>query len=64
MEEKQYDYSVNLSIDSVKLIHHCITERIKFWEGSPARPAEEQEHLWVLRDGFYSIILEDTFHNM
>lgn len=61
---EEYDYSVNLSIGDVKLIHHCITERIRLWEGSPARPPEEQEHLWKLRDGFYSIILEDTFHNM
>ena len=60
---KQYDYSVDLTIDDVKLIHHCVTKRLEMWEGSPARPAEEQEHLWALRDNLFKIILEDQYTN-
>jgi hypothetical protein len=57
-------YNVTVSIHDVNLLHHCITKRIEQWEGSPSRPAEEQEHLWYLRDSFYRIVLEHKFKYM
>ena len=57
-------YDLNLSIQDVYLMYHCVCKRIETWEGHPARPAEEQEHLWYLRDWLYRIILEEKFNNM
>jgi len=56
-------YEVALHIEQIKLLHYCVLERIRLWEGSPARPAEEQTHLYQLRDTLYAMILDDTFHN-
>jgi len=63
-DELEYDYSVNLTIEDIHLLHHCVQKRIETWEGSPARPWGEQEHLWYLRDSMYRMILEYKFENM
>lgn len=63
-EPKEPNYSVGLSIQDVYLLHHCVIKRLEMWEGYPARPAEEQEHLWYLRDNLYRMILEYRFENM
>ena len=58
------DYTVNLRIEDIRLLHHCVIKRLEMWEGSPARPAEEQEHLWYLRDSLYRMVLDYTFENL
>ncbi len=63
-EEGGYDYTFDMRIEDIRLLHQCIEYRIKYWEGSPARPPEEQEHLWRLRDGLAAALLDYTFHNM
>ena len=57
-EEFQYDYQIKLKIEDIRLLHHCVIKRLEKWEGFPARPAEEQEHLWYMRDSLYRIILD------
>ena len=44
------DYEIGLKIGDIRLMHHCVNETIRLWPGAPARPIEEQEHLWYLRD--------------
>jgi len=61
---QDFDYSVNLTIEDIRLLHHCVIKRIEMWEGSPARPPEEQEHLWYMRDSLYRMILEYKFENL
>ena len=56
------DYIVNLRIDDIRLLYSCVLKRIETWEGSPARPPEEQEHLWYMRDSLYRIILDYRFN--
>ncbi len=63
-EEKYYDYQVQLRIEDIRLLHHCVQKRIETWEGSPARNPTEQEHLWFLRDSLYRMILEYKFENL
>ena len=63
-EPKEPHYSVELSIQDVYLLHHCVNETIKNWPGSPARPWGEQEHLWYLRNNLYRMMLEYRFENM
>jgi len=53
-----------LTIEDIRLLHHCVLKRIENWEGSPARHPMEQEHLWYLRDSLYRMILEYKFENM
>ena len=61
---EDYDYTVHLTIEDIRLLHHCVTKRIENWEGSPARPADEQEHLWYLRDSMFRMLLEYKYENM
>jgi len=63
-EESGYDYQVQLGIEDIRLLHHCVQKRIETWEGSPARHPTEQEHLWFLRDSLYRMILEYKFENL
>ena len=60
-ESDQFDYQVELKIDDIRLLRHCVEETIRLWPGSPARPAEEQEHLRHLRDTMYRMILDYSF---
>ena len=62
--DKLPDYTFDMSIDDVRLLHQCVLKRIETWEGSPARPPEEQEQLWKLRDGLYTAILDYNFYNL
>ena len=63
-ETPEYDYQVDLKIEDIYLLHHCVNETFKNWPGAPARPVEEQEHLRYLRDSMYRMILEYRFDNM
>jgi hypothetical protein len=58
------DYIVDLRIEDIRLLHHCVIKRIEMWEGSPARPPEEQEHLWVMRDSLYRMMLDYQFNEL
>jgi hypothetical protein len=63
-EQDQYDYMVALTIDDIRLIHHSVQETIKYWPGAPARPYDEQERLWALRDNVYRMMLDYQFREM
>lgn len=66
MEEEFDDgyYQLDVSIEDIYLLYHCVQETIKNWPGSPARPVEEQGQLWELRDNLYRCILDHKFHEM
>jgi hypothetical protein len=61
-EENEYDYQVNLTIEDIRLLQHCVQETLKYWPGSPARPADEQEHLWYMRDSLFRITMDYNFN--
>ena len=61
-EEEMFDYTVDLTIHDVRLLHHCVQETIRTWPGSPARDPEEQEHMWHLRDSLYRIMLDYVYN--
>ena len=63
-EQNDYDYEVKLRIEDVRLLYHCVQKRIETWEGSPARPWGEQEHLWYLRVSLFRMILDYKYNNM
>ena len=63
-ETPEFDYQVDLRIEDIYLLHHCVDETFKNWPGAPARPVEEQEHLRYLRESLYRMMLEYRFENM
>ena len=62
MNDNQPDYTVNLTIEDIRLLYHCVEQGIKYWPGSPARPVGEQERMWYLRDSMYRMILDYQFN--
>jgi len=62
MNDNQPDYTVNLTIEDIRLLYHCVEQGIKYWPGSPARDVGEQEHMWYLRDSMYRMILDYQFN--
>ena len=64
MEEEEFSYNCNFSIEDIHLLHQCVLKRIENWEGSPARHPTEQEHLWYLRASLYRMVLEYKFENL
>jgi hypothetical protein len=56
----EYDYTVDLTIKDIYLLHNCVTQKIKLWSGGDPN---EQEHLFYLRDSLYRMILEYKFEN-
>jgi len=62
-ENFKYDYTMHITIDDVRLMHYSIEQAIKYWPGSPARPQEEQEHMWHIRDQFQRMMLDYSFQN-
>lgn len=60
-EDKRVFYNIEMEYRNVRLLYHCVQETIRLWPGSPARPAEEQEHLKQLRDDIYRAVLDYSF---
>lgn len=61
-EDEQIFYTIEVPYESVRLLYHCVTETIRTWPGSPARPAQEQEDLKILRDNLYRAVLDYSFN--
>lgn len=57
-DEDVMGFNIDFTDDEVRLMYYAVQEALRVWPGSPARPAEEQENLWMLRDSFYRMILE------
>lgn len=57
-ESDQMGFMVELTDEEVSLLLYAVKEAIRVWPGSPARPAEEQEHLWSMRDDLFRMTLE------
>ena len=64
MDEQIPDYHLNLSIEDIHLLYHCVCKRIETWEGFPSRHPQEQEHLIYLKSELYKCILDFKFRNM
>ena len=56
--EEQMGFHVEITDEHVKVLHYAVSEAIRVWPGSPARPAEEQETLLFLKDRLFRMVLE------
>jgi len=60
----EHEYTLTTDINGIKNLKSSIDYLLQVWPGSPARPAEEQEDLWRLRDQLNACILQHTFDNL
>ena len=60
-DEEVMGFMMELTDDEVRTLRYAVEEAIRVWPGSPARPAEEQEALYALRDSFFRMILEMSY---
>lgn len=60
-DEDVMGFMMELTDDEVRTLRYAVDEAIRVWPGSPARPAEEQQKLWDLRDSFFRMVLEMSF---
>lgn len=58
MEEVRY--GIELDIGSVRLVYKAINEMLEKWPGGDAM---EQDNLYVLKNGFYKILLENQYQS-
>ena len=59
----EFDYQVDLKIEDIYLLHHCVEETFKNWPGAPARPAEEQEYLQKLKMQLFAMMADYQLEN-
>ena len=66
MDEEQGDWycTVEMGIDEVRMLYSHVCYSLEMWPGSPARPAEEQEYLRILKMRLFSMITEYSFYNI
>ena len=57
------DFTIFVTINDVRALHYCVEEGIKKWPGSPARPQEEQEIMWKMKEQLVRMILEHSYEN-
>ena len=58
--EEEWILTMNMGIDEVRMLYDHICYSIKMWPGAPARPAEEQEYLQILKNRLFAMIMEHT----
>ena len=59
-EDYKPDYSIDLSIEDIRLLHKCVRTTIAQWPGGDP---SEQERLFFLRESLYRIILDYNFYD-
>ena len=60
----EHEYTLTTDINGIKNLKSSVEYLLSVWPGSPARPAEEQEALWKLRDQLQAMIFEYNFYNL
>lgn len=64
MDNDSSTFQLNLQIEDIHLLYHCVCKRIETWEGYPSRHPQEQEHLNYLKSELYKCILDFKFRDM
>ena len=61
MNDDVMGFMVELTDDEVRTLLFAVNEAIRVWQGSPARPAEEQQKLYDLKNQLFMMTLEMQF---
>ena len=54
-------FEIRMSDAEIKTLYYAVSEAIRLWPGSPARPAEEQEQLRYIKEQLFRMILHMSF---
>ena len=54
-------FEIQLNDEEIKTLYYAVCEAIRLWPGSPARPAEEQERLFFVKQQLFKMILQMSF---
>ena len=63
-EEEEYDFTLFLQIEEIRMLYNHIDYSIRTWPGSPARPAEEQEYLIKFKTQLFAMLADYNFSNI
>lgn len=58
MPEEMNGFDLHLTPSGVRTLYYAVTEAIRMWPGSPARPPEEQEELYLLKMSVFAMMME------
>ena len=61
LEEMDWYVQLNMGIDELRMFYSHICYAIETWPGSPARPPEEQEWLWSMKEKYFAMLMEYNF---
>ena len=59
--DEEWFCEVRLGIYDVKSLYAVICFALETWPGSPARPPEEQEWLWAMKERYFAMLMEYNF---
>lgn len=54
----EYEFQMFLGPDEVRTMAYAVSEAIRLWPGSPARPPEEQEALKSLQNSLFAMQMD------
>ena len=54
-------FEIVIGPEEVRALYYSVSEAIRLWPGSPARPREEQEQLQALKATLFAMVLELGF---
>lgn len=55
------EFVLDFNIEDIYLLYECVCWRLETWQGYPARPPMEQEHLNYLKTELYKAVLQSKF---
>lgn len=58
MNNEDMGFMVELSDQEIHTLYYAVSEAIRVWPGSPARPPEEQEQLRNMKMSLFSMTLD------
>ena len=60
-ENDEWLCAMTMNIHQLRALYDTICYSIQMWPGAPARPAEEQEFLLVMKERLFTMIMEHNF---
>ena len=59
--DDEYDFTMYVRIEEIRMLYNHICYAIETWPGSPRRPAEEQEYLKTLKNRLFAMLADYAF---
>tara|TARA_B100000902_G_C26764463_1_gene647261 strand:- start:325 stop:528 length:204 start_codon:yes stop_codon:yes gene_type:complete len=61
-DQDEWIMEMHMGHSEIRMLYDHICYAIQTWPGSPARPAEEQEYLLVLKSRLFAMLSEYIFY--